>query len=541
MASAPGGTGTGSAGSSAVADEARSLAEQLHRLADAAASSALAHTRPPPQSRSCGVSTEVGGAELSEWAEAEDLLVQAQADIERLREQAAASRARAGRLAAETAEAEAEEQRWIAAAGEAAAAEMPGLEARSAEATAQEAAVAELRRRAAEAEGEAEGARRADASGAEEERRTLAALQEELAESESASRQARGQAAELTSGAPQGYATAAGVLSAAEEAEEKGDVLAEERARLDEELGRLRFSLKDMKSFQHRRSQELNAQVQSLERQRRKLENEQAARAKSECAASAASSEASGAQVTEDQLSRLRQLNALLTSQVQEAAREEEACGRQQVELLAERASLRTHEAGAAAEVDTAYQRLDELAESEGKLRRETRELRNKAHLLQKQVASIGNTASHTSLQLEEAEASHHRLREEEQATERRAEIIGWKLQVAQTQLSQLKRGTGTRRASPPALDHPSSAATSSAPTPGQGSPSGAHFPSAAAADAASSGSTPPGAASADASRMPGTARASAAAGAAAADSRPEVRSKGQSHGCGPEAGPRPG
>ena len=169
MASAPGGTGTGSAGSSAVADEARSLAEQLHRLADAAASSALAHTRPPPQSRSCGVSTEVGGAELSEWAEAEDLLVQAQADIERFREQAAASRARAGCLAAETAEAEAEEQRWIAAAGEAAAAETPGLEARSAEATAQEAAVAELRRRAAEAEQEAECARRADASGAEEE------------------------------------------------------------------------------------------------------------------------------------------------------------------------------------------------------------------------------------------------------------------------------------------------------------------------------------------------------------------------------------
>merc|ERR1712066_963664 len=78
----------------------------------------------------------------------------------------------------------------------------------------------------------------------------------------------------------------------------------------------------------------------------------------------------------------------------------------------------------------------DNLEASNGQISRQKRELRNKAQLLQRQVEALDANAEQTALQLIEAEDAHNRLHEESEATERRAEIIHWKLQVAETQLT---------------------------------------------------------------------------------------------------------
>merc|ERR1712217_79622 len=88
-------------------------------------------------------------------------------------------------------------------------------------------------------------------------------------------------------------------------------------------------------------------------------------------------------------------------------------------------------------DIAAAYDRLDELANTEGSLSRELRRLRNQSQLLEKQVLRLGDTACQNQVQVEEAEQSHKKLREETEAEERCAEIIHWKLQVTECQISE--------------------------------------------------------------------------------------------------------
>merc|ERR1712039_162631 len=216
-----------------------------------------------------------------------------------------------------------------------------------------------------------------------------------------------------------------------EEAESRCSALEEERARLQEELGTLRFSLKDMKSFQHRRVQELDSQAQRLEKQRRKLEGEQVAKARDGEANQAAEIAAN-----EKKIESLSILNTRLIAQVQEAHQETHSKEIQQAEARTELAAEQHTETLEAQRVRKTNERLDEVAACEGQLSRQIRQLRNQAQMLQKQVATLDANAEQSGLQLEEAEAAFSKLQEENEATERRAEIIHWKLQVAETQLS---------------------------------------------------------------------------------------------------------
>jgi len=186
-----------------------------------------------------------------------------------------------------------------------------------------------------------------------------------------------------------------------------------------------------MKSFQHRRVQDLDTQAQRLEKQRRKLEGEQVAKAKDGQATQAVEIAA-----TEKKIESLSLLNTRLITQVSEARQETQAKEAQQSEVRAELESEKHTEDLEAQQVTKAHDRLDEAAASEGQLCRQVRSLRNQAQMLQKQVSTLDTNAEQTGLQLEEAEAALGKLQEESEATERRAEIIHWKLQVAETQLT---------------------------------------------------------------------------------------------------------
>merc|ERR1711920_929495 len=139
---------------------------------------------------------------------------------------------------------------------------------------------------------------------------------------------------------------------------------------------------------------------------------------------------------TEKKIESLSLLNTRLIAQVSEARQETQAKEVQQSEVLAELASEKHTENFEAEQVTKAHERLDQAAASEGSLCRQVRQLRNQAQMLQKQVSTLDTNAEQTGLQLEEAEAALGKLQEESEATEWRAEIIHWKLQVAETQLT---------------------------------------------------------------------------------------------------------
>ncbi|CAE8678840.1 unnamed protein product [Polarella glacialis] len=213
----------------------------------------------------------------------------------------------------------------------------------------------------------------------------------------------------------------------------------DEQAQFVEELATLRFDLKETKRFQHKRVQDLEAQAKKLEGRKKRLEAERLP------VRAAAPEAVTDAPSVEEQLRRLQQLNERLRAQEQEADEELKKLASSNCLLLqegiSERERCRRREGAQQEEASRIFECLDELAASEGSLLRDARQLRNRAALLQKQVAILDATATQTSLQLQEAEAAHGQTRQEEQATERRAEIIGWKLQVAETQLSGSRSG----------------------------------------------------------------------------------------------------
>merc|ERR1712217_55474 len=108
----------------------------------------------------------------------------------------------------------------------------------------------------------------------------------------------------------------------------------------------------------------------------------------------------------------------------------------QEAETKTEQERAREHEHHEAQEWGQVHEQLDELSASGGKLDRDLRRLMNQARMLSTQLGTLRSHANQNRLQLEEAEHSHGRLEEEREATERRAEIIHWKLQVAETQLT---------------------------------------------------------------------------------------------------------
>lgn len=344
---------------------------------------------------------------------------------------------------------------------------------------------------------EASGLTERDARLEEEEAQVTGALRLELEEFEDQCRRATAESRALVGDNSERKAArdAEQVNEVVEEAKAREESLEEERVRLQEELGTLRFSLKERKSFQHHRAQDLDSTAKRLERQRKKLEDEQAVRARTV-------SEASAAEVasTEGQLKRLQQLNGLLTAQAREAHEDRELKQQEHARLLAERKRLVASEEEESREFSNYHERLDELSEVEGSLRRETRSLRNQAQLLMRHVETLTKTATQTGLQLEEAECVHGKLHEEEQASERRAEIIGWKLQMAETQLRkpQGKRSKGGAK--------DSAAASASSDSPAGASSSGAAL---AVADSVASAALAPSSASAASA-----AGASSAAGA---------------------------
>eukprot|EP00440_Ansanella_granifera_P051067 gb/GFBE01055353.1/.p1 GENE.gb/GFBE01055353.1/~~gb/GFBE01055353.1/.p1 ORF type:complete len:527 (+),score=157.24 gb/GFBE01055353.1/:1-1581(+) len=416
-----------------LADEASLLAAQLQQLAAKATAAVGSRAVPPPDVKSVGVGTEVSLDELREWQAAPSLLSAAREDIDHARSEAATSRTRALHAAESRRAAEAESQLQKEQL-EAAEAEVPRLAAaNAAEAAARETALAELRAGAAEAEARASSLRAEGDQRSEEVAEATRLLEQEISAAKQRREAATSEAKSLSCGTQELAASGAAekILEAAEEAEARGTEFEEERAQLEEEMGNLRFSLKETKRFQHKRVQDLEQQVQKLERQRKKLEAEQAARARS----AAPPAEASKGLSVADQLLRVREMTGKLKEQLAEGE-QEQSSNRGLSELQAERERCRLVEAAAQQKVSATLESMDEMAESEGSLKRDARELRNRAALLQKQVAILDATASQTSLQLQEAEASHTRMREEEQATERRAEIIGWKLQVAETQLN---------------------------------------------------------------------------------------------------------
>ncbi|CAK0791737.1 unnamed protein product, partial [Prorocentrum cordatum] len=344
----------------------------------------------------------VGGAELERWRDSAVLLDSVEAELELLHARLSGARRRRGGAEEEWAAADWRRRSSLRDA-EAAAASAAALgAAREAEAEARGREEAEFRGRAEELEAGAEAARRAAAAAAEEDGRLADALRREVAEEEAECSRARAEASAQAGTRAQARAAsqAEEAMGALERAEARGAELEEARSCLKEELGTLRFSLKDMKSFQHRRTQELEGQVQRLERQRRNLEKEQAARQKSE-----ESAEASG---VETQLRRLQQLNARLTSQAREARVE---CGlweRQAAETRAEQSELLRGGREESEERDriSLDEQLDEISEKEGLLQRDKIRLRNKAMMLQKQVTVLDTTCFQMESQLEEVEAA---------------------------------------------------------------------------------------------------------------------------------------
>ncbi|CAE8620930.1 unnamed protein product, partial [Polarella glacialis] len=426
-----------------VADEATQLAAQLQLLADAATRAAT-DLRPSPAESVCrsdiGVGTEVALDELRSWQESELLLASTLAEIGRLRSQVAASQRLAE--AAQVAEDEGRRQDHAELASEASVALAPlPAAAEKAEARARAEAVAELRRSAANVEEDAARAQALDVARTAEEAKSSEQLKKELSAA-SARRQASGaEATEIVIDAKElaAASSAAKVLEAAEAAEARYSALEEEQAQFVEELATLRFDLKETKRFQHERVQDLEAQAKKLEGRKKRLEAERLP------VRAAAPEAVTDAPSVEEQLRRLQQLNERLRAQEQEADEELKKLASSNCLLLqegiSERERCRRREGAQQEEASRIFECLDELAASEGSLLRDARQLRNRAALLQKQVAILDATATQTSLQLQEAEAAHGQTRQEEQATERRAEIIGWKLQVAETQLSGSRSG----------------------------------------------------------------------------------------------------
>lgn len=419
--------------SEGIVDEVFAISERLQILASAAALGAEREARakaaPKPATCSSATNTDVAGREIAKWEEAETLLAVVEGDVRKAFDRVAAARERREEAAARANAAMLEvEQRRAELSITQAEASVSSESPFEAEARARHHIEAEAREEAVEAEARMEKIREADAAAAAEDERIAAELREEIAAQLQKKEKALAEAAKLASDAS--VAAEAGAannaLRSVEEAEAAAEQLEEDQAHLKEELGTLRFSLKENKRFQHKRVQELTSQAQRLERKKQQLEEQQAARLKNEGN-------------NEGQLARLhqlQQLNERLQAQVKETCQERDAKIAARVPLEAKLAELRQMEASESNEVQRGHERLDQWAESDGTEQREVYKLTHKASWLSSQVNVLEEAALQSKTQYDEAETALSRSKEEEQSAERRAEIMKWKLQVAETQLN---------------------------------------------------------------------------------------------------------
>jgi len=419
-----------------VPEEVWAIAERLQRLADDVASASLVQSR-PRDTRSVSSMTEVDGAELQSWESAGALLQEVELSASLLR----------GRIATARSACEAADQRRFAAASEEnsllneldlrAALDAEMLAPKLAEEQARREYEAELLQRVDMFRVEMSDIERAEEIRHCSEKKEMDEVRHELTEAELSSSRSRAKIRELQGdAAAQRRSQEAGhAMKDLEEAESEADRLEEECDRLREDVGTLRFSLKDMKSFQHRRVQELNSQVQKLEKQRRKLETEQASKVRSE--------EASRASETESQLVHLQRLNEQLTVQVRDA--QQDTAGRESAiaSLQVEREELAEEFSRRLAEETKTAEELDELSAAEGLAKRECWQAQSRIGLLARQGEVMEDTARYTFAHLEEAEATWEREMKEEQSASRKTELLQWKLVVADTQSKRDPGGQG--------------------------------------------------------------------------------------------------
>jgi len=410
-----------------LAAEAHALAKQLRNLAARASSLELAKHQSQFSRHSASTSTDVILRELVDWEQADSWLAEMvvhskclQAELATYSKESDAAREVHARALSEQQEMAEEAKRESL--------ENTSLSSsRDAETLAREHHRILEEQAANGAKEEAQAVQLLISERAETQKVEVATLQQQIRIVQTRTFRAQEEARKLKENAVSALEAAASA-EALQEAAGRVELLDEEHARYQEELGTVRFNLKDFKSFQNRRVQELDAQVQRLERQCRSLESKNSARVCRE-------TDFTDVNISESQLQHLQQLNARLTEQVQNTEQERCLIECRKAELMAEHQTLGKQRELETEVVGQQHRELDELATAEGSWRREARQLRSQAHLKLKHVAMLCETAAQTQLQLQEAEAANSTLEEECQSAKRSQEVFDWKVQLAQSHL----------------------------------------------------------------------------------------------------------
>mmetsp|Transcript_124809 Transcript_124809/g.249222 ORF Transcript_124809/g.249222 Transcript_124809/m.249222 type:complete len:468 (+) Transcript_124809:78-1481(+) len=410
-----------------LAAEAHELVKQLQRLAARASGSQVGKQFSQSSHNSTSTSTDIMLEQLVDWEHAGSLLEQAAANTERLQAELALCCTESDAASAAHSRAISDQQKITEDVKRASLENISLSSSRKAETMAREHHMILEEHAANGAKEEAQAVQILISERADTQEAEVATFQQEITVIQARTQRAQDEARQLADSAARAQEAAASA-EALQDVAGRVELLDEEHARYQEELGTLRFNLKDSKSFHNRRVQELDAQVQRLERQRRRVESKNAVRVRSE-------TDSTNPVSTESQLQHLQQLNARLTEQVQEAEQERCLIECRKAELTAEHQKLGMQQELETEAVGQKHQELDELAAAEGSSRREARQLRNQAHLKQKHAAVLDETAAQTRLQLEEAEAANGRLEEECQSAKRFQEVLDWKVQLAQSHL----------------------------------------------------------------------------------------------------------
>lgn len=423
---------------STLAAELLALSERLHQVASAATVGAEHEASrlsiPRPEKSDCATNTELSGVELSQWETAEALLAETEASVDMARQRIddAQRRREESALHCSAIKMEIAERQEEASSILAQDSIDDNIAPYEAEAQARRAIEVSAEHEAAEADSETREVLAADQDKSRIDEEIVAELQQEIAKCGEQQEKALAEASELVDNTR--TASEANVarraMASTEAAESQGDLLQEEEARLKEEVSTLKFSLKETKRFQHKRVQELNTQVQKLEKQKQRLEEQQVARIRTE-------------EESDGQRARLQQLNEKLKAQVHEALQERDAKLSNAGALREELTRLQAQNALKSEKMQMGQEHLDELAEENGAEKREVWKLRQRVNLISQQVDALEQTSVQTRDQWQETEESLKRANDEKGGAERKAEILKWKLQVAETQLGKGVRTSG--------------------------------------------------------------------------------------------------
>mmetsp|Transcript_51550 Transcript_51550/g.116178 ORF Transcript_51550/g.116178 Transcript_51550/m.116178 type:complete len:475 (+) Transcript_51550:139-1563(+) len=225
----------------------------------------------------------------------------------------------------------------------------------------------------------------------------------------------------------------------ADETEARADLLEEACVRLREEVESMRYYLKDRKGYNHKRTQELNSQIQRLERQCKKLKAEQAEREE----------KARGSAVDVGQLSKLNALNERLALQLEEVAQDgaekQQVTDQEQKELQNQRRELELHMEQmrrSETEVEEIEMMRYHLTKKEGP------RLKTRIAYLKRQDERLEQDVEQMVLHLQEAEATLQRVQEEEASAEKRMELLEFSLRVLSAEPGKAKPSRRLRQRS---------------------------------------------------------------------------------------------